>query len=93
MLKNQINYFKSNDWKIKGLEKTAKKIFIFEDFKSAFTWMTCIAIEAEKTDHHPEWKNVYNKISVVLSTHDKGKLTSKDFFLAKFMDIEFERYR
>ena len=55
--------------------------------------MTCIAIEAEKTDHHPEWTNVYNKISVVLSTHDKGKLTSKDFFLAKFMDIEFERYR
>jgi 4a-hydroxytetrahydrobiopterin dehydratase len=45
-----------------------------------------VALKAEKMDHHPEWFNVYNKIDVVLSTHDAGGLTMRDIELAKFMD-------
>jgi 4a-hydroxytetrahydrobiopterin dehydratase len=48
--------------------------------------MARVALKAEKMDHHPEWFNVYNKIDVVLSTHDAGGLTMRDIELAKFMD-------
>ena len=54
--------------------------------------MTFIAFVSESQDHHPEWKNVYNKIEVSLTTHDLGKLSERDINLAKEMDKEFEKY-
>jgi 4a-hydroxytetrahydrobiopterin dehydratase len=54
----------------------------FSDFVEAFGFMTKVALEAEKLNHHPEWKNVYNTVSIRLSTHDAGGLTSLDFKLA-----------
>ena len=45
--------------------------------------MTEIAIRAEKLDHHPDWTNIYNKVTVILSTHDEGNITKKDILLAK----------
>ena len=57
-------------------------IFEFEDFKEAFSAMTRIAFEAEKLQHHPEWSNVYNELSIYLNTHDAGGVTVKDFELA-----------
>ena len=48
--------------------------------------MTRVALAAEKADHHPEWSNVYNKVEIVLSTHDAGGLSAKDVALAKFID-------
>lgn len=48
--------------------------------------MTRVALVAEQMNHHPEWFNVYNRVDVVLSTHDAGGVTEKDFKLAKFMD-------
>jgi 4a-hydroxytetrahydrobiopterin dehydratase len=48
--------------------------------------MTKVALAAEKADHHPEWSNVYNKVEIVLSTHDAGGLSDKDVALAKFID-------
>lgn len=58
--------------------------FTFKDFSEAFAFMTRVAIEAEKMDHHPEWKNVYNKVDIWLSTHDAGNVvTEKDRELAK----------
>jgi 4a-hydroxytetrahydrobiopterin dehydratase len=48
--------------------------------------MTRVALAAEKADHHPEWSNVYNKVEIVLSTHDAGGLSDKDVALAKFID-------
>ena len=63
-----------------------RKTFRFKDFNEAFGFMTCIALQAEKMDHHPEWKNLYNHVDVVLTTHDAGGVTSLDVALALFMD-------
>ena len=53
--------------------------------------MTALSLVAEKFNHHPEWKNVYNKIEVVLTTHDQGGLSTKDVDIAKVMDEEFKK--
>lgn len=62
------------------------KSFRFADFNAAFGFMARVALVAEKMDHHPEWSNVYNKVDVVLTTHDAGGVTEKDVALARFMD-------
>lgn len=61
--------------------------FEFKNFSEAFAFMTRVAIEAEKANHHPEWKNVYNVVEIWLSTHDAGDMvTAKDERLAKKID-------
>jgi len=60
--------------------------FVFDDFITAFGFMTSVALLAEKLDHHPNWQNVYNKVSISLSTHEAGGLTEKDFELAEEID-------
>ena len=92
MDRNFTDYFFKNGWTIKDQAKSARKLFIFQNFKDAFSWMTSMAITSEKYDHHPEWKNVYNNVEVHLITHDIGELSDKDLELAKSMDKEFERY-
>ena len=57
----------------------------FADFVAAFAFMTAAALHAEKIDHHPEWKNVYNRVEIDLTTHDAGGITELDFKLAEFM--------
>lgn len=60
---------------------------MFKDFSEAFSFMTRVALEAEKADHHPLWTNVYNKVEIWLSTHDGGDvLTEKDRSLAVLID-------
>ncbi len=61
--------------------------FIFADFSKAFSFMTRVAMAAEKMDHHPTWKNTYNKVEIWLSTHDAGDIvTDKDRKLAAIID-------
>lgn len=61
--------------------------FIFSDFSKAFAFMTRVAMAAEKMDHHPTWKNTYNKVEIWLSTHDAGDIvTDKDHKLAAIID-------
>ncbi len=62
------------------------KTFQFDNFTKAFGFMASVAIEAEKADHHPEWFNVYNRVEVLLSTHDADGLTMRDVKLAKIMN-------
>jgi 4a-hydroxytetrahydrobiopterin dehydratase len=62
------------------------KTFIFKDFNEAFGFMTRSALVAEKMDHHPEWRNVYKTVEVVLSTHDAGGVTKLDIELATAMN-------
>jgi 4a-hydroxytetrahydrobiopterin dehydratase len=68
------------------LDEKLHREFRFESFVAAFGFMASAAIEAEKMDHHPEWFNVYNKVSVDLTTHDAGGITELDFQLAKKMN-------
>jgi 4a-hydroxytetrahydrobiopterin dehydratase len=76
--------------KNKALEAT----FQFKDFSQAFAFMTEVAIAAEKIDHHPDWTNVWNKVSFRLNTHSAGgKVTERDWKLAKAIDAIAERYR
>lgn len=62
------------------------RTFVFKDFNEAFGFMARVALAAEKADHHPEWRNVYKTVEVVLSTHDAGGVTARDIALAKFMN-------
>ncbi|NIR48645.1 4a-hydroxytetrahydrobiopterin dehydratase [candidate division KSB1 bacterium] len=62
------------------------KSFQFDSFVDAFAFMTKTALTAESMDHHPEWFNVYNKVTVDLSTHDLGGISTRDFELAKKME-------
>jgi len=62
------------------------KDFVFDDFIEAFGFMSRAAIHIEKMNHHPEWFNVYNKISVDLITHDAGGITQNDVILARTLN-------
>lgn len=74
-------------WKIAEGERDAiSKAYRFADFKTAFAFMSATALKAEQMDHHPEWFNVYNKVDVILTTHDANGVTQKDLELAGFMD-------
>lgn len=60
--------------------------FRFKDFNAAFGFMTRVALYAERHDHHPEWLNVFNRVTITLSTHEAGGVTDKDIALAHFID-------
>ncbi|MBO0323943.1 4a-hydroxytetrahydrobiopterin dehydratase [Muricauda sp. CAU 1633] len=62
------------------------KSFKFKNFKEAFSMMTRIAFECEQQNHHPNWENVYNNLTIKLNTHDAGGVTQKDIDLAKTIE-------
>ena len=68
------------------------KIYQFKSFAQALAFMVEVGFYCEKADHHPEWKNIYNKVWVELSTHDAGRVTAKDLALAAHMDAVFARF-
>ncbi len=74
-------------WSVADGEREAvRKVYKFADFKSAFAFMTQVAMKAEQMDHHPEWFNVYNTVDVTLTTHDAGGVTTLDKEMAEFME-------
>ena len=81
-----------NSWKVShdGREAITKE-FQFSDFKSAFSFMTKVALKAEELCHHPEWFNVYNKVSITLTTHDVKGMSEKDIKLGKYIDNQYEK--
>ena len=70
---------------VEGRDAIAKT-FRFADFNAAFGWMAQVALMAEKLDHHPEWFNVYNRVEVLLATHDVDGVSELDVRMATFMD-------
>ena len=73
-------------WRVADGRDAIVKSFKFKDFNQAFAFMTRVALMAEKMDHHPEWSNVYNKVDILLASHDVGGLSERDIRLAKFID-------
>jgi len=71
---------KLNGWRV--VNGNLHRVFEFKDFSAAFGFMTRVAMAAEKMDHHPDWSNTWNKVTVDLSTHSAGGLTKNDFELA-----------
>ena len=83
---NQLNDFikKNPSWSI--YNKTIKKEFKFNSFIEAFGFMSKVALIAEKMDHHPNWQNTYNKVTIELTTHDIGGVSTNDTNLAEAID-------
>lgn len=73
-------------------ENTIIRDFKFKTFVEAFSFMTAIALEAEKMNHHPDWSNSYNKVSVALTNHEAKGVTQLDFDLANKIDQIFQNY-
>lgn len=75
------------DWRAADGDRPAiARSLKFADFNDAFGFMTRVALMADKMDHHPEWSNVYDRVEVLLTTHDAGGVTDKDVTLARFID-------
>lgn len=73
-------------WKFLENRDAISRDFAFKDFNEAFAFMTRVALLAERADHHPEWRNVWNKVEITLSTHDAGGLSKRDIALAEAID-------
>ncbi|WP_373488030.1 4a-hydroxytetrahydrobiopterin dehydratase [Blastomonas sp.] len=70
-------------WTHEPTRDAITRTFRFDDFVAAFGFMTRVAILAEKADHHPEWSNVYNRVEILLTTHDADGLSARDVALAR----------
>ena len=81
-----LSSFLNNGWSHDRNQDTITKKYLFSNFVDAFGWMCKAALEAEKLNHHPEWSNVFNRVSVTLTTHDANGLTALDLKLAEKLD-------
>ena len=79
-------------WTLDASTGSISREFVLTDFVQAFSFMTQIAIAAERANHHPEWRNVYNRVHVTWTTHDAGGLTTNDMTMAKFCDQASANY-
>ncbi|NBT85560.1 MAG: 4a-hydroxytetrahydrobiopterin dehydratase [Alphaproteobacteria bacterium] len=73
-------------WKLVGNGQMIEKNWVFKDFSEAFSFMTRVALLAEKNNHHPEWSNVYNYLTIQLRTHDCGGISQRDIDFAKAIE-------
>ena len=78
-------------WRIAPGREAIVKSFKFNNFSEAFGFMSQVALLAEKSDHHPEWSNVWNRVEITLTTHDAGGLTKRDIAMAGAIDRLLER--
>ena len=77
---------KDAGWTLSADGKSIAKSWKFRSFRDALAWMVRAGFEAESMNHHPDWTNVYNRVEVTLTTHDKGGLTERDVELARRME-------
>lgn len=81
------------DWTLAADGRSMRRELVFADFKQAFAFMTLVALAAEQRDHHPDWRNVYHRVDICLSTHDAGGLTERDLSLARWIDEQWAAFR
>lgn len=74
------------DWDYDDARDAITRTIVFTDFAEAFGFMTQVALLAERADHHPEWSNVWNRVEILLTTHDAGGLSERDIDLATAID-------
>lgn len=79
-------------WQHDAALGTITRGFKFADFRQAFAFMTEVALAAERRDHHPEWSNVWNRVTITWTTHDARGLTQRDFDLARVCDEAYARF-
>ena len=77
---------KTKGWTLLKNREAITKTWLFQDFNAAFSFMTRIALKAEALNHHPEWSNVYNRVCIILTTHDMDGLSDLDLQMADFID-------
>ncbi|OHT19014.1 4a-hydroxytetrahydrobiopterin dehydratase [Edaphosphingomonas haloaromaticamans] len=75
-----------DEWDYDEGRDAITRAITFADFSEAFAFMTRVALLAEKMDHHPEWSNVWNRVEILLMTHDAGGLSTRDIVLAEAID-------
>lgn len=73
-------------WSLVEGRDAIRRRFVFRDFSEAWGFMARVALLAERHDHHPEWSNVWNRVEIVLTTHDAGGLSERDVALARAID-------
>lgn len=78
------------EWDHDDARDAITRSFTFDDFSQAFAFMTQVALLAEKADHHPEWSNVWNRVDILLTTHDAGGLSGRDIDMARAIDALVE---
>ena len=76
-----------DEWDYDEARDAITRTFTFADFNEAFAFMTRVALLAEKADHHPEWSNVWNRVDILLTTHDAGGLSRRDVDMAEAIDL------
>jgi 4a-hydroxytetrahydrobiopterin dehydratase len=74
------------EWDYDDARDAIARQFVFENFSEAFAFMTRVALIAEVQDHHPEWSNVWNRVDILLTTHDAGGLSARDVKMARAID-------
>jgi 4a-hydroxytetrahydrobiopterin dehydratase len=74
------------DWDYDEARDALARSFVFADFSEAFAFMARVALLAEKADHHPEWTNVWNRVDILLTTHDAGGLSRRDVRMAEAIE-------
>jgi 4a-hydroxytetrahydrobiopterin dehydratase len=79
-------------WRLAPDRRAIRREFQFVDFAQAFSFMSEVALVAERRKHHPDWQNIYNRVAISLTTHDAGGLTRRDFDLAGAIDEAFGRF-
>lgn len=75
-----------DEWDFDDGRDAIRRSFTFADFSAAFAFMTRVALLAEKMDHHPEWSNVWNRVEILLTTHDAGGLSTRDIIMAEAIE-------
>ncbi len=75
-----------DEWDFDEARDAITRSFLFADFSEAFAFMARVALLAEKADHHPEWSNVWNRVDILLTTHDAGGLSQRDVDMADAID-------